>query len=100
MMVMMVIMMMMMMTMMIMMKMMMMMIIFIIVTLGQSANWIQHENKLGSGLIQFRYSSLSNCFKQAIHVPPFDVDGFETRDGKLVYNVLKKFSSHIKIHLT
>ena len=91
---------MMMMMMMIMMKMMMMMIIIIIVILGQSENWIQHENKLGSGLIQFRYSSLSNCFKQTIHVPPFDVDGFETRDGKLVYNVLKKFSSHIKIHLT
>ena len=80
--------------------MMMMMIIIIIVILGQSKNWIQHENKLGSGLIQFWYSSLSNCFKQARHVPPFDVDGFETRDGKLVYNVLKKFSSHIKIHLT
>ena len=44
-----------------------------------------------------RSSSLSNCFKQAVHVPPFDVDGFETRDGKLVYNVLKKFSSQIKI---
>ena len=69
---------MMMMMMMIMMKMMMMMIIIIIVILGQSENWIQHVNKLGSGLIQFRYSSLSNCFKQAIHVPPFDVDGFET----------------------
>ena len=32
-----------------------------------------------------RGRSLSNCFKQAIHVPPFDVGGFETRDGKLVY---------------
>ena len=51
---------------------------------------IRYSDKLGSGLRQFRSSSLSNCFKQAIHVPPFDVDGFETWDGKLVYNVLKK----------
>ena len=58
---------------------------------------IRYSNKLGSGLRQFRSSSLSNCFKQAIHVPPFYVDGFETRNGKLVYNVLKKFFSHIKI---
>ena len=58
---------------------------------------IRYSNKLGSGLRQFRSSSLSNCFKQAIHVPPFYADGFETRNGKLVYNVLKKISSHIKI---
>ena len=51
---------------------------------------IRYSNKLGSGLRQFRSSSLSNCFKQAIHVPPFYVDGFETRNGKLVYNVQKK----------
>ena len=51
---------------------------------------IRYSDKLGSGLRQFRSSSLSNCFKQAIHIPPFYVDGFETRNGKLVYNVQKK----------
>ena len=59
--------------------------IIIIIVISKSENWIQYSNKLGSGLRQFRSSSLSNCFKQAIHVPPFDVGGFETRDGKLVY---------------
>ena len=73
-----------------MMVMMIIIIIIIIIVISQSENWIQYSNKLGSGLRQFRSSSLSNCFKQAIHVPPFDVDGFETWDGKLVYNVLKK----------
>ena len=83
-----------MMMMMVMMMMMMMVMIIIIINIiiiiviSQSENWIQYSNKLGSGLRQFRSSSLSNCFKQAIHVPPFDVDGFETRDGKLVYTSL------------
>ena len=31
---------------------------------------------------------------------PFYVDGFEARDGKLVYNELKMSSSHIKFQLT
>ena len=39
-------------------------------------------------------------FQQAIHVPPFEVDDFETRDWKLVYNVLKDFKSHINFQLT
>ena len=83
-----------------MMMMMMMMIIIIIIIISQSENLIRYSNKLGSRLRQFRFSSLSNSFKQAIRVPPFDVDGFENRDGKLVCNVLKKFISHNKIQLT
>ena len=43
-----------------------------------------------AGLRKFSSSSLSNCFKRAISVPPFNVDGFETRNKKLVCNLLKK----------
>ena len=57
---------------------------------SQSKNWIWSSNKVDSVLHQFWSSSLSICFKQAIHVPPFNVDGFETRNEKLVYNVFKK----------
>ena len=89
-----------MMMMMMMMMMMIIIIIIIIIIISQSENLIRYSNKLGSRLRQFRSSSLSNCFKQAIRVPPFDVDGFENRDGKLVCNVLKKFISHNKIQLT
>ena len=67
------------------MMMMIIIIIIIIIVISKSENWIQYSNKLGSGLRQFWSSSISNCFKQAIHVPSFDVGGFETRDGKLVY---------------
>ena len=49
---------------------------------SQSKNWIQSLNKLDSVLRQFRSSSLSDCFKQVINVPPFNVDGFET--GKVI----------------
>ena len=66
---------------------------------SQSENWIQYSNKLVS-VRQFRSSYLSNCVKRAEHVPLFSVDGFEIRDGKLVYNVSKALSSHIKFQLT
>ena len=46
--------------------------------------------KLDPVLKQGGLSSLSNCFKRATHVPPFNIDGFETRNEKLVCNVLKK----------
>ena len=39
-------------------------------------------------------------FQKGNTVPPFNVDGFENRDRKLVCNVLKKLTSHIKFQLT
>ena len=39
-------------------------------------------------------------FQKGNTVLPFNVDGFETRDRKLVCNVLKKLTSHIKFQLT
>ena len=39
-------------------------------------------------------------FQKGNTVPPFNVDGFETRDRKLVCNVLKQLTSHIKFQLT
>ena len=39
-------------------------------------------------------------FQKGNTLSPFNVDGFETRDRKLVCNVLKKLTSHIKFQLT
>ena len=50
---------------------------------GTQTSWAQVSANFGPVLYQI-------CFKQAIHIPPFYVDGFETRNGKLVYNVQKK----------
>ena len=50
---------------------------------GPQTRWTQFSTNFGPVLYQF-------FFKQAVHVPPFNVDGFETRNEKLIYNVFLK----------
>ena len=51
---------------------------------GPQTSWYQFSSNFG--LVQFSVK----LFQKGNTVPPFNVDGFETRDRKLVCNVLKK----------
>ena len=54
----------------------------------------------GSRILDPGSSSPPISVQFSIKLFPFYVDGFEARDGKLVYNELKMSSSHIKFQIT